>query len=138
MDLPQAKTQRLTVLAILAFAAAIFATAVIIYANNPENNGLPTAIQAVTPASGDNVLSQTEIVIDLAAGYDAELVVNGVTIPRSEMQEVRGLNLVSYRPGADKTVTALLADQNCMQARYWEIAQGPANAQIYTWCFFTS
>lgn len=109
-----------------------------IYMNNPENNGLPAAIQAVKPANGDNVLSQVEIVVDLAQGYDSDISINGVDVPREELNIIAGLNLLSYRPGPGKAVERLLPDQNCVQATYWELAVGPHEVKIYTWCFFTS
>ncbi len=138
MDLPSAKSRRLIVIALLALAAAVFAAAIIVATGNPDNDGLPAAIQNVQPAPGDNVLSQVEILVDLNAGYDADLVVNGVTIPREQLGEVRGLNVITYRAGEGRAVESLLPDQNCVQARYWEISTGPDSAKIFTWCFFTS
>ena len=125
-------------LGILAVAAALFASAIIVAAGNSSSADLPVAIQTVSPGSGDNVLSQSDIVVDLAAGYTAELEVNGVEIPEDHLFRVPGLNKVTFRPGQGKVVERLLPDQNCVRVRYWQIVLGRNDAQFHTWCFFAS
>ena len=134
VDIPPPRTRRLIILGILALAAGLFAAAVIVSSGNSDSLDLPVAIQSVSPGAGDNVLSQSDIVVDLAVGYTAELEVNGLLIPEADLFRVDGLNQVTFRPGAG----TLLPDQNCVQVRYWLIASGPADASLYTWCFFSS
>lgn len=136
--LPVPKIRRLVILGLLATAAALFAIVVIVERGKPENNGLPIAIQSVSPAQGDEVLSQVDIVVDLATGYTGELELNGMAIPEAELQRVDGLNLFSYRPGPGKQVETLLPDQNCARVTAWQISSGPEQTQIYTWCFNTA
>lgn len=138
MALPPRRTRRLIVIGLVALAAIFFALAVTVQVTNPENNGLPLAIQSVSPAQGDEVLNQVEITVDLAAGFTGELELNGREIPDDELSKVDGLNIISYRPAPGKTVESLLPEENCVRLRSWEIAAGPANPQIYTWCFFTT
>lgn len=122
----------------IAAAAALFAVAVLVDRSNPGSASLPTAIQAIAPEAGSNVLSQTDVLVDLAVGYTAEIDINGFTIPESQLFRVTGLNSLSYEPRPGKVVPSLRADQNCVTVNYWLIAQGPESSQTYTWCFDAS
>lgn len=138
MDLPPPRTRRLIVLGFLALAAGLLAAAIIVSADTPNSTDLPVAIQSVSPSAGDNVLSQSDIVVDLAIGYTAELEVNGVPIPEEELFRVPGLNQLTYRPDAGHVVERLLPDQNCVRVRYWLISAGAGDPNFHTWCFFAS
>lgn len=122
----------------LAIAAALFAAAVVIYRDTPRPSSLPVAIQSVSPESGDSVLRQENITVDLAVGYTGELVVNGVPIPEEQLFRAEALNTMTFEPGVDKVIGTLLADQNCMRVRYWLIAGSEADARVYDWCFESS
>lgn len=125
-------------ISLLAAAAALFAIAVVIDRNNPGSASLPPAIQAVAPEAGSNVLSQTDVLVDLAVGYTAEIEINGFLIPEDQLFRVAGLNSLSYEPRPGKIVPNLRPDQNCVTVNYWLIAQGAETAQDYTWCFDAS
>ncbi len=122
----------------LAAAAALFAVAVVVYQGNPRTTDLPVAIQAIAPEPGSNVLSQSDVVVDLAVGYTAEIDINGVPIPEEQLFRIDALNQLSYEPREGKVVPRLRADQNCVRVFYWLIAQGPENPTSYTWCFDAS
>jgi len=122
----------------LALAAALFTVAVVVYQGNPRSTDLPVAIQAVAPEAGSNVLSQTDVSVDLAVGYTAELEINGIVIPEEQLFRVEALNQLSYEPRDGKNVPKLLPDQNCVRVFYWLIAQGRDNTTSYTWCFDAS
>jgi len=130
--------RRLVIIGGLALAAAFFAGAVLIYQNNPDPNGLPVAIQSVSPAPNDEVLRQADITVDLAVGYTAELMINGISIPESELFRVPALNQVTYEPGSLKTIQTLLPDRNCATITYWLIAGNRADNNTFDWCFTAS
>lgn len=122
----------------LALAAALFAVAVVVYQGNPRSTDLPVAIQAVGPEPSSNVLSQTDVFVDLAVGYTAELEINGILIPEADLFRVEALNQLSYEPREGKIVPRLLPDQNCVRVFYWLIAQGREGETSFTWCFDAS
>jgi len=138
VDLPSAKTRRLIVVSMLAAAAALFAIAVLVYQGNPGSSDLPVAIQAIGPEPGSNVLSQTDVFVDLAVGYTADLEVNGIMIPEEQLFRIEALNQLTYEPREGKIVPQLLPDQNCVRVFYWLIAQGPVDTTTYDWCFDAS
>ena len=135
MDLPSARTNRLIIIGALALAAALFGTAVVVYLGNPRTTDLPVAIQEVSPVAQSTALLQSDVVVDLAAGYTAEIDINGVPIPEDEITEVLALNQLRFSPGAGQTLERLFTEQNCVRVNYWLIVQGPQSAQTYTWCF---
>lgn len=138
VDLPNARTRRLVIVSMLALAAALLAIAIAVYQSNPSSTDLPVAIQAVEPEPGSNVLSQSDVTVDLAVGYTAELVINGIPIPEEQLFRVEALNQLSYEPRAGMVIPQLLPDSNCVTVTYWLIAQGPEDTNDYTWCFDAS
>jgi hypothetical protein len=54
-------------------------------------NNLPVAIESISPRRTDQVQRQSEIIVDLAPGYDGTLVVNGVEIPPDQLSFDLGL-----------------------------------------------
>lgn len=138
LDLPSARNRRLIVVSMLALAAAVFSIAVVVYLRSPRNTDLPAAIQSVEPLPGSNVLSQSDVAVDLAVGYTAELEINGVAIPEGQLFRTEALNKLSYEPRDGKIVDKLRPDQNCVRVFYWLIASGPSEKQTYTWCFDAS
>ncbi len=122
----------------LALAAVLFAIAVVIDRGNPSSSDLPVAIQSISPVAGSNVLSQTDVTVDLAIGYTAILEINGFEIPEDQLFRIEALNQLSYRPDEGKIVPQLRADQNCVRITYWLIAQGPTDSNLYDWCFDAS
>lgn len=138
MDAPTPQVRRLVIIGGLALALAFFAAAVLVYVNSPDPNGLPVAIQSVSPEPGDEVLRQADVTVDLAVGYTAELMINGIPIPESELFRVPALNQLTYGPSQLNTIQTLLADRNCATVRYWLIAGSEADAASFDWCFDAS
>lgn len=122
----------------LALAAALLAIAITVYQGNPSSADLPVAIQTVEPEPGSNVLSQSDVTVDLAVGYTAELAINGIPIPEEQLFRVEALNQLSFEPRAGKVIEQLLPDANCATVSYWLIAQGPDDTTDFTWCFDAS
>ena len=116
----------------------MFGIAIVVYIGSPRTTDLPVAIQAVSPIAGSNVLSQSDVVVDLAVGYTGEIDINGVPIPDDQINEAAALNQFRFQPGQGKAIERLFPDQNCVRVNYWLIVQGPDSAQTYTWCFFAS
>ena len=96
---------------------------------------LPAAVESVQPASGSNVLRQTEIVADLAAGLEGQLSLNGRPAPRDEVRVVSGLNQYAFSPAASEEFDDLNG-LVCAVITYWR-AGGSFEAPLgsYRWCF---
>jgi hypothetical protein len=82
------------------------------------------------------VLRQSEIGIDLAAGYDADLTIDGIAIPRSQLRLVPQQNQVFFTPGEGKAIEELEAGDTCVTATIWKSSEGPGkDSQPVQWCF---
>lgn len=101
------------------------------------SQALPDSVDRLIPASGDEVLTQSEVGVDLATGFDAYLIVNGTEI-RSESDGLTrdlGLGLVKFQPGSGKPVESLNPERNCVIAMVWPQAEGEEAAEPVSWCF---
>ena len=115
-----------------------------IVASNP-------AVEELIPAPGSEVLRQSQVGIDLVAGYTAQLFINGTPIPLDEMNVLRDtddpavsaeepgtfdttLNRFLYQPLEGRSVPELVGDENCVVAEFWALAEPDARQRV-EWCF---
>ncbi len=105
--------------------------------DNNTSLALPDSVDRLIPASGDEVLAQAEVGIDLATGYDAYLIINGTEI-RDEQDGLAknlGLGRVTYQPRPGSPIESLNPDKNCVIAMVWAQSDGPETAGPVPWCF---
>lgn len=112
------------------------------------------AIDRLIPSPNSEVLRQTQIGIDLAPGFEAELIINDVPIPPDQINVLRSgedpdlsnevagafsttLNQFLYQPLRGRAVPQLNSDLNCVVATFWPIAD-PTNIETVEWCFTVS
>lgn len=92
-------------------------------------------IQRLIPTPGAKILQQDIIGIDMAPGYEAALVLNGIPLPLDQTYVVPQTNQVTFKAGPGKVYEVLPAGQNCMIATYWQTAFGPSVSSSRSWCF---
>jgi hypothetical protein len=119
-----------------------------------EALGIPDEIERVSPAPNDSqVLSRTEIFVDLAAGLEAELIVNGVTLETSRLGEVEGLApgaqvdlpptaiydpgnfSIRFQPQEGAAIEEWELGVHNVTVVYWEIEKGRASSSSFSWSF---
>lgn len=102
----------------------------------PVIRSRPEVVEHLVPRSGASVLRQAELGIDLAPGYEAALVVNGIEIPAEQTRAVPEQNQVFFSPGQGKVIEELQGGETCVVAIAWRSAQGRGVAdQRFQWCF---
>ena len=132
---------RRVLLGIAALMGAVAILLALFLADTDDNDVTITgnvAVDALIPPRNAEVLSQVDVGIDLAPGYDARLAINGVDIPPGEIRHDPGLNRFTFRPDQGKAIERLQAEQNCALAAYWRQEAGPAEAATISWCFTAS
>ena len=72
--------------------------------------------------------------IDLAPGFTAALLVNGVEIPAGQISVRQGVDEYLYKGGEDGFVP-FVAGQNCVAAVIWPIELSRDSAREVSWCF---
>jgi hypothetical protein len=104
--------------------------------DNTSQN-LPNSVERLLPASGDEVLRQAQVGLDLADGYKATLTINGTEIRSAEDGLITdlGTGQVLYQPGPDKPVESLNSGQNCVIAMVWDELELESTAVPVSWCF---
>ncbi|MCE2808302.1 MAG: hypothetical protein LW869_07695, partial [Actinobacteria bacterium] len=71
-------------------------------------------IQRFIPTPGAKILQQDIIGIDMAPGYEASLVLNGIPLPLDQTYTVPQLNQVTFKAGPGKVYETLPAGENCL------------------------
>ena len=132
------------VIFVLAFVLADTDTGDDIIFNDP-------AIEALLPVPGSEVLRQSQVGIDLASGFTAKLVINGVPIPNDQINILRSgddpdesaeqpgvfsttINRFLYQPLEGRAVPELKGDENCVVATFWPLSD-PSDVRTTSWCF---
>jgi len=112
--------------------------------NDSVSSVRPASIDRLIPASGAQILRQGQVGVDLAVGYDAYLIVNGVEIRNQATEDdpdglVKSLTsdgyTITYAPGPGKRVESLVPDTNRVTAMVWRQADGPSTATPTYWTF---
>lgn len=101
------------------------------------SGSLPNNVDRLIPASGAEVPRQSQVGIDVADGFDAYLVINGVEIRNEDEGLIRdlGTGVVLFQPGEGKVVEGLNGGRNCVVAMVWDQLDGPSAADSVSWCF---
>lgn len=92
-------------------------------------------IVSLVPGPGESVLLQSPVGLVLRPDYDAELTINGVTIPPDQVEPPLNPGEVLFKPGVGKVITQLLPDRNCVTALVWRRDLGRDEAAVRDWCF---
>ena len=99
--------------------------------NDRTSESKPEFVDRLIPESGAEVLRQSGVGIDVAAGYDAYLIINGTEIRTAEDGLIKdlGTGLIQFIPGEGRPVTALNPERNCALAMVWKQSEGEKTAQ---------
>lgn len=117
---------------ILVIAASV--TALAFLGEDSDDTTHDAAIEQFFPTEGDKIFQQAPVGLDLEAGFDARLALNGVAIPEDQLDKTPALNLVLFTPGPDKEVEQYDQGQNCVVATFWPLSDTAA-VTSRAWCF---
>jgi hypothetical protein len=119
----------------------------------------PEAIESVQPVENAvQVLRQDQIIVDLVAGYEARLVVDGVEIPTTVIgqsdvdpnvqaqpgQQIDvpttavfdpGNAVISFQPVEGAVIETFTQGTHEATVYFWKIQEGPDQASSYSWTF---
>jgi hypothetical protein len=125
---------------VLAVAITLFGIAIRSFEDGGDdpvlNDGDAAVVENLLPRRNAQVPQQSNVGIDLLAGWDGVLVINGVIIPEDQLQVTPEIGLIEFTPGDGKAVEALQPGQNCVSAVIWKIADGRGvSDRTIPWCF---
>jgi hypothetical protein len=127
-------------------AVAIFVGAYRANSDPSANNGCnqPDAIELLYPQCKTQVFNQSQVGVDLAPGYTAELTVNGVAIPLDEIENRPAASTVDLRtapdlflftPGPGKVIEKLKPGLNEAIVFYRKLSENEATTTSFHWFF---
>jgi hypothetical protein len=108
------------------------------------------AIETISPRPDELVLRQTQVVVDLAAGYRGDLFVDGQQIPvvdavnddspggefgRADAVFDPALNTITFTPREGATIEELTTGTHQIIVKYWKLDESAESARNYTWSF---
>ena len=124
-----------------------------------ETRTFPSTIERMTPADGDRVLRQAQIIVDFVDGYESALSIDGIDLPVTRLDELTssgaqpapgaqvelpatavfdpGNNVISFQPQAGAVIESFTQGEHVAIVRYWKILDGPAKSRTYQWRFIT-
>ncbi|MFM9093437.1 MAG: hypothetical protein ACKORD_00980 [Acidimicrobiaceae bacterium] len=124
-----------------------------------DESGLPDAIERMSPADGDRVLRQSQIIVDLIEGYEAVIFIDGMELPTTRLDELTssgqqatpgaqvelpptavfdpGNFIISFQPQVGAVIEEFTQGEHEGKVLYWRIADGREKARVYTWQFDT-
>lgn len=106
-------------------------------AKNQTEGQLPSSIEAISPVNNAlTVPSQSTITVDLKFGFDADLVIDGVEIPRDQTKYDKATAVLRFTPGVDTDMKELAGGVRRVMVIYWPLdGTREANGQTYNWTF---
>jgi hypothetical protein len=119
---------------------AVLNLGIVLLANSdtstPGSDALPDTVQSITPESGELTGLVDDVTVDLADDLTGVLVIDGVEIPEDQLDRVRELGIITFRPGPGKDLTRFRAGDNTVVVKYWDQAKDrPANPGQFSWSF---
>ena len=124
-----------------------------------DASGLPSAIENISPANGDKILQQSQIIVDFAEGYNAVLTIDGIELPTVRLDELSssgmapkpgaqvelpptavfdpGNYIISYQPQEGAPINKFKQGEHSASVRYWLFTEGETSARTYNWKFTT-
>ena len=124
-----------------------------------DESGLPDEIERMSPADGDRVLRQSQIIVDFIEGYEAVMFIDGMELPTTRLDELTssgqqaapgaqvelpptavfdpGNFIISFQPQVGAIIEEFTQGEHEGKVLYWRIADGREKASVYTWQFDT-
>lgn len=123
-----------------------------------DASNLPDAIEAISPADGQRVLRQSQVIVDFADGWEASLTIDGIELPVTRLDELTGSGAqprpgaqvelpptavydpgnftISYLPQDGAPIEEFAQGEHTATVRYWR-TDGSSTVRSYTWTFTT-
>ena len=93
------------------------------------------AVERFIPQAGDQIPGQDEIGVDLKPGYEAELIIDEINIPKDQMLSNDALYQYTFRAGDGKVIERLSPGSVCAVAVITKQTDPGAGPQQVEWCF---
>ncbi len=124
------------ILSVLGLAFGALVVGAVVLAPSGDVTDLPGALEGFSPDDGAIVQRQTSLEVDLRAGYDLNIVIDGLTIPREDIEFTEATGKYVFRPGPDKVITEWLPGFHIVEIEF-DRAVGLPDPGSLRWSFRT-
>jgi hypothetical protein len=128
------RTNRIALISLTVALVLLLVVAVVIYPSGGPDS-LPEPLEAVTPAPGGLVIAQTEIVVEIAIGYEVALVVDGIPIPSDEIYAVAATGTFRWRPQPGSVIEELAPGEHTVEVSWDRTGNDRPDPGAYSWTF---
>ena len=128
------RTNRITLISLTAALVLMLVVAVAI-APSGGPDSLPEPLESVSPGPGALVIAQTEIVVEIAIGYEVALVVDGIPIPADEIYAVTATGTFRWRPRPGGVIEELTPGEHTIEVSWDRTANDRPDPGAYSWTF---
>jgi hypothetical protein len=158
---PRRRIDRGVLIASMAIAAGLVIAGfgVIVSVTGDDATNLPDEIESVIPVTDAvQVLSQSNVVVDLQSGFTGVLVIDGVELPTIDLFDVdqaaeldlepgrqvslppatvfeSGNSTLTFTPSDGAPVEEFASGRHEIQVIFWPVEESRASASSYTWSF---
>lgn len=141
--------------AIIALCIVAMGYALSIAVTGDEGTHLPAAIEKIDPVrNATQMPAQTQVIVDLLAGYTGVLVIDGLELETVNLDELRGsvkpgqqITLppttvyepgnatLTFDPSADSSIPEFEQGEHLVEVIYWKVTDGRERARSFSWTF---
>lgn len=158
---PRRRIDRGLLIASMAIAAGLVLVGfgILVSVTGDEASNLPDEIESVVPVTDAvQVLSQSNVVVDLQSGFTGVLIIDGVELPTIDLFEVdqaaeldlepgRQVSLppatvyeggnatLTYTPSEGAPIEEFASGRHEVQVIFWPVEESRATASSFTWVF---
>lgn len=117
--------------------------------------GLPATVEEIDPVrDATQVPAQTQVFVDLKAGYTGVLVIDGLELETVDLDKLRdpqnpgrqvtvppvttyeaGNATLTFRPSEDAPIKKFTEGQHVVQVIFWKVTENRGSARSYSWTF---
>jgi len=140
----------------LAFGVAFVARGLLVSVTGDDRSPLPPNVEQVTPVpEAVQVLSQTQVFVDLAENFTGTFTIDGIDIDTVSIREVANENpqpgqqtalppvtifepgnaTLTFVPSTGAPIESFSQGVHTVVLRYWNVEDGENSARTYTWTF---
>jgi len=141
---------------VIAVGLVMIGFALVTSISGDEAADLPPAVERVTPSvDAVQVLQQTQIIVDLAEGYEGRLVIDDVALDTIRLDEIGdvdvqpgeqidlppgavfepGNDTLTFTPGENAPVDRFAPGVHRVEVTYWQTVEGPSRGRTFSWTF---
>lgn len=129
-------TRYRVILSVLGLLLGVLVVGAVIVAPSGDVTELPGALERFAPGDGAIVQRQTDLQIDMRAGYSLQLTVDGIPIGPSDIEFTEATGLYVFRPGAGKAIAEWTPGFHFVEIE-WDRVSGLPDPGSLRWSFRT-